>query len=320
MGFSGIPPRGDLNLAIAAIDMWSERADAAILSFEIPWDGLLSGVPPETLVARDPLGLANYYRHKGHAIWVYLDPASGLNRAGEAEALTSRGRSISEPEIQALFRRYAVVIDSMVRPEHLGLALETNLIRGVAPPALYGAIRVAANGAAAAVRARDPFVKLSVSVQVDWAWGRFGGGGYRGIEQDLADFPFVEELGLSSYPYLAGFAEPGEVPLDYYARLVDGSPLPVMVTEGGWTSASLDTILSSPEEQSRYIARQAELLDEAGAIAVFQLTFTDLDLVAHPPPPGSILPLFARLGLVDVNLGPKPALAAWDEVFSRPRE
>jgi hypothetical protein len=29
--------------------------------------------------------------------------------------------------------------------------------------------------------------------------------------------------------------------------------------------------------------------------------------------------LFAYLGLVDVNLNPKPALAVWDEAFARPR-
>ncbi|MDH3199192.1 MAG: hypothetical protein OEO21_13230, partial [Candidatus Krumholzibacteria bacterium] len=61
---------------------------------------------------------------------------------------------------------------------------------------------------------------------------------------------------------------------------------------------------------------QAALLDAAQAIAVFQLTFTDL----HPSifQPGSILPLFATLGLVDTALAPKPALGAWDGVFARP--
>jgi hypothetical protein len=123
---------------------------------------------------------------------------------------------------------------------------------------------------------------------------------------------------LSSYPYLAGFAQPEDIPLDYYARLVAGRDLPVMVTEGGWSSASLDTLVSSEGEQRRYIERQAMLLDTASATAVFQLTFTDLDLVAHPPPPGSILPLFAHCGLVDVDLHPKAALAAWDSVFAQP--
>jgi hypothetical protein len=155
-------------------------------------------------------------------------------------------------------------------------------------------------------------------VQVDYAWGRFGGG-FQGISTDFADFPFIGELGLSSYPYLAGFAEPEEIPLDYYTRLLDGRNLPVMVTEGGWTSVTLDTLASSPDEQRRYVARQMQLLDAARATAVFQLTFTDLDLIAHPPPPGSILPLFAHLGLVDIDLIPKPSLAPWDAAFARTR-
>jgi hypothetical protein len=128
----------------------------------------------------------------------------------------------------------------------------------------------------------------------------------------------MQELGLSSYPYLAGFADPDSVPLDYYARLLEGRGVPGAVTEGGWTSASLGAIESSPQMQRRYIARQARMLDSARAVAVFQLTFTDLEL---PPtlPPGSILPLFARLGLVDIHLAPKPALSAWDAIFARRR-
>jgi hypothetical protein len=137
------------------------------------------------------------------------------------------------------------------------------------------------------------------------------------VAQDFVDFPFVQELGLSSYPYLAGFTDPDQIPLDYYSRLVAGRNTPVMVTEGGWASASLGSFVSSPDVQRRYIERQAKLLDDARAIAVFQLTFTDL-----PPeiiPPGSILPLFASLGLVSADFQPKPALAAWDATFARPR-
>jgi hypothetical protein len=62
-----------------------------------------------------------------------------------------------------------------------------------------------------------------------------------------------------------------------------------------------------------------EMLGRARATAVFQLLFTDLDLATFPVPPGSVLPLFAHTGLVDVDLQPKPALAAWDEAFARPR-
>src|SRR6266850_460842 len=76
MGFSGIPPRLDLNVAIASINLWSQRADAAIMSYELPWDSLLAGVPPESIAVRELLLLANYYRAKGHQLWVYIDPAN----------------------------------------------------------------------------------------------------------------------------------------------------------------------------------------------------------------------------------------------------
>ncbi len=320
MGFAGIPPANDFDLAIAAILMWSQRADAALMSFELPWDSLLAGVPPETLVVRDQVDLANYYRSQGHELWIYLDPANGLNRAGESTALENAGRSITEPAIQQMFRRYAVVIDSIIRPEHLGLTLETNLIRGIAPAPLYAAIRHVANDAAADVRAIDADVKLSVSLQVDWAWGRLlGGNVYQGVDQDFVDFPFMDEVGLSSYPYLAGFATPEDIPLNYYSRLLGGRTLRGMITEGGWSSATIDTIVSSQNEQKRYIERHARLLDALHATAVFQLTFTDLDLSSFPTlPPG--LALFAHLGLVDITLAPKAALSAWDALFARPYE
>jgi hypothetical protein len=92
-----------------------------------------------------------------------------------------------------------------------------------------------------------------------------------------------------------------------------------MVVEGGWTSASVSTVVSSPDRQARYLRRQAELLDSAKALYLFQLTFTDLDLASFPPPIPSNLSFFASLGLVDPDLHPKPALAVWDSLFKLPR-
>jgi hypothetical protein len=114
-------------------------------------------------------------------------------------------------------------------------------------------------------------------------------------------FPFLDALGISSYPYLGGFTLPEDVPLDYYSRLVLNAPLPELVLEGGWPSVAAGPVSSTPELQARYIQRQAAILEEAHAAAVFQITFTDLDLSASPPPAGSILPLFSHLGLVAVR-------------------
>src|SRR5207247_6528594 len=111
MGFSAIPPRlGDDKLTIAAIDLWSRRADAAILSVEVPWADLLRGIDPETYVTVVQVPLANYYRSKGHQLWVYLDHATGPTRAGESDPLVAAGRSSTEPDIQRLCRRHAASV------------------------------------------------------------------------------------------------------------------------------------------------------------------------------------------------------------------
>jgi hypothetical protein len=229
--------------------------------------------------------------------------------------------------VQALYRAYAVAVDTLLRPAHLALAMETNLIRAAAPPSLYAAVVQVANDAAADVRARDALVRLSVSVQVETAWNRMGAPApgppvYAGVAQDVADFPFAQEFGLSSYPFLGGFAEPEQVPLDYYGRIRTEVGRPVLLVEGGWTSASVSssgiTVVSDEAKQARWWRRQIELADRAPLAGLYQLTFTDLDLATFPPqPPGSILPLFARLGLVDADLAPKPALAVYDSAFAR---
>jgi hypothetical protein len=315
MGFSAIPPRPDFPTQLATLDLWTRRADAAIIHVEPPWDSLLAGTRADSIVRRQLLGLADYYRAKHLQLVFTLDATNGLDRAGESSPLVAAGRSITEPAVQRLYRDFAVAVDTLLRPAYLGLGAETNLIRAAAPAALYAAVVQMTGAAASDVRAVDGAVKLYVSVQVETAWGRLGGGNtYVGIATDLADFPFAQVIGLSSYPYLGGFAEPEDLPIDYYSRL---TARPMLVVEGGWPSDSAGAVPSSPTKQARYLRRQTELLDHSGALAVFQLTFTDLDPAYFPP--GSILPLFATLGLVDVNLAPKPALATWDSAFARPR-
>lgn len=312
MGFSAVPPRLDPALLTRVVDLWARRADGGLILQEPPWAELLSGQDPGSLVRANPLQLANYFRGKGLRIIASIDPTNGLDRASESEALVAAGRSLAEPEVRELYRRYVGAVVSLVRPDALAVASETNLIRAIAPPRVYSGLVAATNLAAAEARQRDPSLRLLITVQVEVANGALPGGVGAGIAQDRSDFPFLQALGLSSYPYLIGTADPEDLPLDYYSRLVAAAPLPLYVIEGGWPSTS--ALGSSPEEQRRYIERQARIVDTAQAESWFQITFTDLDAAAWPP---GIAP-FASLGLVDVNLQPKPALQAWDAVFARP--
>ena len=320
MGFSVVPPKPDLEIAVQSLEIWSKRADAAIMHLDVPWALLLAGTSPEDALRKDGVDLERYYRSKNLKLVVTIDVTNGLGRETESPALVAARRSITEPAVQRLYRDYVRALVQMLRPDYLGLAAETNMIRVMAPRSVYNAVVKMANDAAADIRRSSPAsaLPLYASVQVETAWGKLPRGPYEGVDQDLRDFPFMNVLALSSYPYLGGFTDPDQIPVDYYTRVRGTRSLPIIVVEGGWPSASLRGVFSSsPEMQTRYFARQSKLLDDANAIAVFQLTFTDVDVGSFPKPVPAILPLFATLGLVDVNLRPKPALATWDKIFAR---
>jgi len=317
MGFSAIPPRADTAILIPAINLWVLHSDAAIMHVSPPWAALIGGYPPAQAVDTVEVPLANYYRAKGLKIVFTVDPGDGLDRSAEAPELVSAGGSVTDTAIQRMYREWVFAVAQKIHPEYLGLVAETNLIKQLSPDSVYQAMRVMANAVAAQIQSAAIPTQLYVSVQVEVAWGR-PAGPYQGIAQDLTDFPFVDAIGLSSYPYLGGFAVPESLPLDYYSRIANDAGLPVLVVEGGWPSISVGSVTSSPAMQARYVTRQVELLDSAQARGLFQLTFYDLDLTGVVLPPGSILPLFTHLGLADSAMHPKPALAAWDGVFARP--
>jgi hypothetical protein len=316
MGFQSSAPRFEFDIVIQSLHLWEQRADAAMITTEVPWDSLYAGMSPKTYVINNFKGLVDYYRAKNFKLWVYIDPANGLDRASDALALVARKKSISQPDVQELYRRFAFAMDSILKPDHMGLALETNLIRGASPDSIYKGVKKAANDAFTKIRAFDKHAKLSVSIQVDYAWVKLNSSSLNPIDPDFADFPFIEELGMSSYPYFE-YDKPQDIPVDYYSKLVTGKSLPVFVSEGGWSSATVDKYTGTLEKQRDYIARQSQLLDEVNAIAVFQLVFTDIDVAALPVGVPSNIGLFSSLGLVDKDLKPKPALDAWDAMFKR---
>lgn len=318
MGFSPTPPRPTVQAVLQGIDLWSRRSELAIIHEELPWKDLLDGLSPDAILDRDKVQLVDYMRSKGQQLVFMGDLNDGLDRAAEAPQLRAAGRSITEAAVQRLYRDYLLAVDRKLQPVLLGLVAESNLIR-VAAPALYPAVKQAANDTAAALRAAGRTTPLMASVQVEVAWGRLGGSGpYGGIETDFADFPFLQTLGLSSYPYF-GWSEPEDLPLDYYTRLRNGRNTPLMVVEGGWASASAGTITSSAARQARYVTRHAALLDEARATGWLHLVFADIDISSIPPPVPANLPLFTSIGYTDSDFAAKPALAAWDALFARRR-
>jgi hypothetical protein len=320
MGFFFTPPRNSPAEVLHTIDLFSTRSELGVIHTELPWTDLLNGMSPEAILDRDRTNLVAYLRGRGQRIYFMADLTDGLARDQEAPQLRQLGRSITEPEVQQVYRDFVLAVAQILQPDYLGLAAETNLIRAAAGAPIYYAVVQAANDAAADLNTAGYSMPLLISVQVETAWGALdGSGAYTGIETDFGDFPFMQLLGLSSYPYL-GWAQPEDIPDNYYGRILNGRSLPVMVAEGGWTSASVGARNSSPEMQARYITHQADLLDSVAAEAVIQTLFADIDLTSLADPVPDILPLFASIGLMDPNFVAKPALAGWDVLFGRIRQ
>ena len=161
MGFQNSAPRFDnIDLFIQSLNLWTTRADAAIISIEVPWEELLNGGSAVNHVVNNYKGLVEYYRSKGLKLWVYVDPQNGLDRGSDARELVAAGKSIADADVQNIYRRFVVVMDSVLSPEHLGLALETNLIRAAASPAIYEGVKQAATLAAADIRSVNTDVKV----------------------------------------------------------------------------------------------------------------------------------------------------------------
>ncbi len=317
MGFSPNPPAPTAQAVLQNIDQWSLRAELAIIHEEMPWAKLLSGVSPDAVINDDKVALVNYMRGKGAQLIYMGDLNDGLSRGEEAPQLRALGRSLTEPAVQRAYCDYMLAVVRRLNPEIVGLAAETNLIRALAPNALYRAVVQTANDCAAEIRAAGGAMPLMISVQVESAWGVLGSQGpFVGIGQDRRDFPFATMLGLSSYPYL-GYDDPELIPNDYYSRLVPAGSLPAMVVEGGWISANAGPLQSSPEKQARYVTRHAQLLETIDARAWLHLNFADPDLATFPQPLPPNAALFATIGLVDSQFNPKPALAVWDALFAR---
>jgi hypothetical protein len=333
MGFYYTPPRLNVPLALQNIDLFSARAEIAMIHEELPWEQLLAAESAGEIVDallddilneildNDKSGLVDYLRGKGLRIFFMADLTDGLSRGQEPPKLRELHRSITEPVVQQLYRNYLLAFVDRFQPDYIGLTAETNLVRQMAQSNVYAAVVKAANDAAMDLHNAGVTAPLLVSVQVETAWGRLdGSGSYVGIEQDFTDFPFIQVLGLSSYPYF-GFEQPEDIPDNYYSRLLNGRSLPVMVCEGGWAGADVLPVTSSPQEQARYITRHAGLLDSINAHAVIQTLFTDLDLESLTEPYPDNLPLFSSLGLMQLvgdDFEAKPALTAWDELFALP--
>src|SRR5687767_16040537 len=93
MGFSSLPPRLTVPEVLRTIDSVGRHADGALMVVDVPWKALLEGTVASQLVRRDNLPVAQLFRQHGLPLVATVEPAHGLDRRAESEALVALGRS-----------------------------------------------------------------------------------------------------------------------------------------------------------------------------------------------------------------------------------
>jgi len=112
-------------------------------------------------------------------------------RSADAADLVALGKSIVDDDAQLHYRKWVVAIDSMcIRSSRPCTRNKFNSWSFFVLNLQWS--ETAANAAAADVRSKDTKVKLSVSIQVDNAWGKLLNDSYKGIDKDLVDFHLLK--------------------------------------------------------------------------------------------------------------------------------
>ena len=326
MGWGFTPPVPSVEAVIDIIPRIAEVSEFTIIQREVPWSRLKAGVGINQVLDEDWDGLVQYLRGNDLQLVILIDPLNGLDRTEEANEARANGVTLLDTGARATHEAFVLEVARRYQPEYLGLASEINTLAAHGDPQLYAALRDMINGLLPRLREVSPDSKLFVSHQVDDAWGLSGRPSNVEDQFKLVhDFPGTDVVGLSSYP---GFFwdRPEDIPGGYYERYVTESGRPVIQVEGGWsterTSWMAPTREASPASQARYLQRLWQLLDEVDAELLVLLTYADLDLswpewgLSEDDHAGLLN--FARMGIVDTSLRPKPSFSVWASMYALP--
>ena len=96
MGFSAFPPRPNEADYLRSVDLWIQRADAAILHESVPW-AALAGTPAETAVRALNLPLVQGYRGRGLDVVFTIEVTNGVDPYKRGSRARRVGRRVCMP-------------------------------------------------------------------------------------------------------------------------------------------------------------------------------------------------------------------------------
>lgn len=192
---------------------------------------------------------------------------------------------------------------------YIGFGVETNTFFYEESPESFDRYADLFAEVADAVHGASPGTKVFPGFQLERLRGMKGG--LFGDEPTepawslVDEFPTADAIGFTTYPGLI-YAEPSEIPDDYYAEILEHVDKPVVFTEVGWQSGGdLGEWSGTPEKQVNYVGAWLPELAEMSEMVVWSFLW---DQDAAPPP-------FSTMGLISEDGKEKRSLASWTELF-----
>jgi hypothetical protein len=143
---------------------------------------------------------------------------------------------------------------------------------------------------------------------------------------------FVDVVGISTYPYVffdhADKGDPDNLPADWLSQIEDlAQGKPIAITENGWAAEDLVipafgvNVPSNATFQEAYASRMLTEADQLDMEFVIWWAHVDFDAFWNGAlQQDPVARIWRDIGLVDENLANRPALAVWQDWYTRPRQ
>ena len=329
MGFTRWPPEATLE-GIARMDAFlSAHGDMTALHFDggVPW--------PEALTDSSfPEGLMNSWNSTrdaipaDHTLLVSITPLDMTRSKLASYWGDSDNMPLPKPwdaypldhaNVKTAYLNYARQVIEYFKPDYFAISIEVNVAQ-VNAPETWSAYKELHKFVYESLKQEYPDLPIFATFTVSHMSGLDGGD--KAIQKAEIEslLPYLDLLGLSSYPYgwmyESGKADP--IPEDFFAAaLAFGKPL--AVTESGAPSYSFSAFGKDYEFTEEYQARWVDfLLRQAGEHQFkFVVGFTGIDydklLEVFPKDVRELGMIWVYTGLERSDGCAKQALAVWDE-------
>ncbi len=344
MGFTYFPHDNTSEALEFSLTAIAAHGDLVVAHHDsgIPWDAALdndfSQYPQD--LQDEVTGIAAW-KPPGHRLYLAVTPIAFLrNRlaptrgAGGAQTFQPPwdGYPFDHPDVVAAFTNHCRILIERYKPDFFALGIEVNLLRAsVADDNVWNGYVALSTAVYGALKASYPSLPIFQTIQAE-TFHADPAAQAAAIGQIL---PCTDYIAVSSYPFSdaarypdGSLADPSALPSDYFSALAALAPgKPFAIAETAWPAEDVTapypiTIRSDAECQKRYIEFLLSSADALSGQFVNYFIVRDYDglwdnvLVGDPNAP--LIRLWRDTGLYDGAGVPRPALASWQSVFSRP--